>query len=286
MERDPRTRDEGDEEAREAREDEGPAPEAGGDAPAPDASPRQKALPRQRRLEVLSGSEEGDDREAEETEFPADAEPGIGEERQREAEDLARAKGLVREGRVEEAERVYQEIIRKKPRHVKARNNLGVLYDETGAHDRAVEQFEAALTQEPENVEVLTNLGSALASQGEFEEAEGILRRAMRLESENHEVRAALGILSFRRGLYAQSEAELRWVCERAPEHGPAHYYRGEALNRMGKVEEALEALKRASQLQPRNPKVFYTLGMLFDKKHLPDQAALMYRTARELTDR
>jgi Flp pilus assembly protein TadD len=97
------------------------------------------------------------------------------------------------------------------------------------------------------------------------------------------EVRASVGILHFRRGIYAAAEAELRWVCERDPEHGDAFFYRGEALNRLGRYDEAMAALEHATVIQPRNGKAYYTLGILYDRKHLPEEAALMYRKAREL---
>lgn len=253
---------------READEERSPSSEdaPGADEPerAPETAPEAGSA---------STSETGEDPEPSEATEPDDR-------------DLARARELVREGRVEEAIQRYQRIIERNPKHLKARHNLGVLYDETGAHDRAVDQLEAALAVEPENIGVLTNLGTALASEGHFEEAERILRRAQRIAPEDTEVRAALGILFYRRGLYVQAEAELRWVCEREREHGPAHYYRGEALNRLGRIDEALDSLERASRLQPGNSKAFYTMGILFDRKHLPDQAALMYRKARELARR
>jgi Flp pilus assembly protein TadD len=97
------------------------------------------------------------------------------------------------------------------------------------------------------------------------------------------EVRASLGILFFRRGVYAAAEVELGWVCEQDAEHGAAFFYRGEALNRLGRTEEAMAALERATVLQPTNAKAFYTLGILYDRQHLPEEAALMYRKAREL---
>jgi tetratricopeptide (TPR) repeat protein len=115
-------------------------------------------------------------------------------------------------------------------------------------------------------------------------EAEDILRQAYRLDPSNLEARANLGILLHRRGLYDEAELELGAVCAAAPEDGTAFFYRGEALNRLGRVDEAIEALERVIELLPGNHRAHYTLGVLFDKKDLPEKAALMYRRARELT--
>lgn len=204
-----------------------------------------------------------------------------------EAERLfAEARRMDREGRDEEAARQYRKVLALDPGHLRARNNLGVLLDRRGNHEAAIEHFRTALEREPDNPELLGNLGAALGGLGRYAQAERELRKAVRLEPNRIDVRANLGILHFRRGLYAQAEAELAWVCGEDPEHGPAHLYRGEALNRLGRADEALEVLERASHLEPRNPRIFHLMGILYDRKHLAEEAALMYRRARELGSR
>ncbi|GMR14310.1 MAG: hypothetical protein BMS9Abin29_2559 [Gemmatimonadota bacterium] len=113
--------------------------------------------------------------------------------------------------------------------------------------------------------------------------ADAALARAHRISPDDVASRAGMGILQFRRGLYDEAEATLRWVCDRREDHGPAHLHRGEALNRLGRIDDALAALERARRLDPDNPKVYQTLGMIHDKRSDPDHAALMYKRARNL---
>lgn len=196
------------------------------------------------------------------------------------------AKERAREGRRAEAEELYRELLQENPDSVRARNNLGILLDENGDHQGAVAELSIARQLNPRNGEVLGNLGAALGAMGRYVEAEEALRAAHRLDPSNHEIRANLGILYFRKGLYQQAEAELAAVCARDPDHGTALFYRGEALNRLGRVEEAIEVLSRAVELAPGNPRAYHTLGVLFDKKGLPERAGPMYRKSRELTTR
>ena len=100
-------------------------------------------------------------------------------------EQLGRAKELVRDGRIDEAIALYREILAQNPSNLKARNNLGVLYDELGSLDLALEQFEAAELIEPENVELRNNYGSILGAMGRYDEAADLLRCAQRLEADN-----------------------------------------------------------------------------------------------------
>jgi Tfp pilus assembly protein PilF len=198
------------------------------------------------------------------------------------ADRLDRAKELVENRRIDEASQLYRAILTDNPGSLGARIGLGALFEALGQHGLALEQFEAAVKLEPENVEVLNNLGSVLGALGRYEEGEGFLRRAARLAPDSADVRANLGILFFRKGLYAQAEGELRWACEQDQRHGNAFFYRGEALNRLGRFDDAMRALEQAIRLQPTNGKAFYTLGILYDRKHLPEEASIMYRKARE----
>jgi len=155
--------------------------------------------------------------------------------------------------------------------------------EERGAYDLSLERLVALQAEQPDSVVVLARMGSVLGSLGRFGEAEAALERAHRLSPDDVDIRAGMGIVEFKRGLYDQAEATLRWVCDRQADHGPAHLYRGEALHLLGRIDEALAALERASELDPDNPRVYQTLGMIYDKRRDPEQAARMYKRAAEL---
>jgi len=142
-----------------------------------------------------------------------------------------------------------------------------------------------ALTESPDNPVLLTALGSSLVDLGRFDDAEQELRRALRLDPTVTEARLELGVLYFRRGLYARADEELRVACTQDPENGHAHLCRGEVLNQLGRIDEALDTLQRAADLDPV-PRAYYLMGILYDRKHLQNEANAMYRRARELSDR
>ena len=69
------------------------------------------------------------------------------------------------------------------------------------------------------------------------------------------------------------------------PESESAHFYLGEACNRLGNIDMALAALERTLEIQPGNGRAWYTMGILFDRKREPEMAAEAYRKAREIMD-
>ncbi len=156
---------------------------------------------------------------------------------------LAAAFQKLREGRGREAADLYHDIVKPTETPLVAHVSRGKRHDEHGRHELAIGEFLAA-----EDVD-----------------------------------RVDEAILAFRKGLYAAAEAQLKAICKRNPSHGPAHFYRGEALHRLGRVDEALQTMERAIELQPRNWRAYHTLGMLFDRKDERERASEMYRQAREL---
>ena len=196
---------------------------------------------------------------------------------------LAAAFQKLREGRGREATDLYHDIVEPTETPLVAHINRGIRHDEHGRHELAIEEFLAAENVDGENVENLAHLATAYGALGRFGEADVVIDRAIRLDPMNVQVRVGEAILLFRKGLYAAAEAQLKEICKQNPSHGPAHFYRGEALNRLGRVDEALQTMERAIELQPRNWRAYHTLGILFDRKDERERASEMYRQAREL---
>jgi len=196
---------------------------------------------------------------------------------------LALAFRKFREGPGQEAADLYRDIETPSETPVEAAVGRGLRHDDLGHHEMAIEEFRAAEELDPENVETLAHLAGAYGAAGQFGEADVVIDRALRLDPSNDEARVGEAILLFRKGLYAQAEAQLSRICERNTSHGPAHFYRGEALNRLGNVEEALRAMERAVQIEPGNWRAYHTLGILYDRKDDRERASEMYRREREL---
>jgi tetratricopeptide (TPR) repeat protein len=177
----------------------------------------------------------------------------------------------------------WRDMVLRQPTSVTARRRLARALITHGEAPLAVEQLELARTQEPEDVGLIVELAQAQTALRRFDAAERELRRALKLQPEICDVHLSLGVISLRRGLYIQADQELKRATELDPSSGSAWYYRAEALNQLSRLDEALDLLMRAAQLQPEQPRSYYLMGILYDKKARPAEAGAMYRKAREV---
>jgi Flp pilus assembly protein TadD len=57
-------------------------------------------------------------------------------------------------------------------------------------------------------------------------------------------------------------------------------------LNRLDHLKDAFTAYERAVELEPRNPRALYGLGIVLDRLKRPEEATQMYRRSREAAGR
>ena len=126
-----------------------------------------------------------------------------------------------------------------------------------------------------------------LARLRRFDEAEDPLRTLRLVEPHAAEVKLASGMLRFRKGLYAEAERDLRVISFRDEVDDrvrrEAEFYLAESLNRLSRLEEAIELLHTSVKRFPQ-ARAFQLLGRLYDRNGSPEEANIMYRIAREMS--
>lgn len=133
---------------------------------------------------------------------------------------LQQAVALHQKGQLQEARRLYREVLALAPRQFDALHLLGVIARQQGDAAGAVELIEAAIAVNPAQANAHCNLGAALQDLGRGEAALASYDAALRLN----------------------------------PRYAMAWANRGNALRRLGRLHEAVESYERALALQPRYP--------------------------------
>jgi len=180
-----------------------------------------------------------------------------------ERKSLALAAEHQKEGRWEEAEQLYRELLRSNPTNVDAMRLLGNVTLQTGRIYQAERLFRKALSNAPDYVQAQIDLGSALKKQSRLEEAIDQFKQVVRLEPDNVLATYLLGsTLSIAAQTYEAVEAYQR-VLELAPKHTSAMLGLGHVLKTVGRQEEAIEAYRNCIREKPQNGEIYWSLANL-----------------------
>ena len=133
---------------------------------------------------------------------------------------LQQAVALHQKGRLQEAEKLYRQVLALAPRQFDALHLLGVIARQQGDAAQAVELIGQAIAVKPDQANAHCNLGAALQDLGRGEDALASYDESLRLH----------------------------------PRYAMAFANRGNALRKLGRAREAVDSYDRALALQPRYP--------------------------------
>ncbi|XP_074925306.1 protein O-mannosyl-transferase TMTC1 isoform X5 [Chelonoidis abingdonii] len=227
---------------------------------------------------------------------------------------------LAEQEQFKEAQEVYQAGIENCPESSDLHNNYGVFLVDTGAPERAVSHYQQAIWLSPNHYVAMVNLGRLYRSLGQNKQAEAWYKRALKV-SRKAEILSPLGALYYNTGRYKEAIQVYREATALQPSNKEIRLALAQVLAMMGQTKEAekmtnhivteeakclecyrllsaiyskqeryskaLEAIDKALQLKPKDPKViselFFTKGNQLREQNLLDKAFESYKVAVEL---
>ena len=144
---------------------------------------------------------------------------------------------------------------------------------------RAATYFREAVELDPEFAAAWARLSLTLNFTFEAPPAEAVeaAENAMRLAPTLPSAHVAAGVLQYMVRVEERdnelAEASLRRALQLQPGHPEALRWLGIVLRRQGRMEEAVELLARAADLDPRNPALQYDTGATYVRLRQPDDA-------------
>ncbi|MCW5643605.1 MAG: tetratricopeptide repeat protein [Rhodoferax sp.] len=182
-----------------------------------------------------------------------------------------------RQGRLDEAEALYRQLLPLLPDDANLIHYYGVLLHQRHRVDEAMVQVRRSIELDPKVASWHNNHGNMLLDQHKPAEAAQAYLRCVTLDPDNVEVRSNLGWLLCLGGRLEESEAVLREAIARAPAYCDAHANLAMVLANQGRIDEAVDAGTRATELKPENPRSRRLLGMLYAKHGRRDMAAKVF---------
>jgi Tfp pilus assembly protein PilF len=166
--------------------------------------------------------------------------------------NLARAhvnfgKGLVREGKFEEAENILRRAITLDPRDGNAYLNLAIVLEQQNHLEQALLYSDKALEAGNANPAKIHQVkGLAYSKQGNLHSAILEMEKALRFEPESATIHVNLGIVYARSGNRPKAEELFRKASSLDPDNGFALQNLGIVLEKQSKLSEAVKVLEYA----------------------------------------
>ena len=190
---------------------------------------------------------------------------------------------LVRRGQHAEAISLLRDLLRMQPENADAYNSLGVALVDRGEHEAAIMQFRRALKFKPDDANVHYNLGKAVRSQGNVEEGIRHYRRALTIQPDNAAAHNNLAVLLARQGELNEAIRHYGQALQSNPDYAEAHNNLGKAMRSQGNTADASSHYQEALRIKPDYPEAHYNLGDLLGSLGDREEAIKHYRRAIQL---
>jgi tetratricopeptide (TPR) repeat protein len=128
---------------------------------------------------------------------------------------------------------------------------LGVLLDEKGNSEAAIEQMRQVLAIDPEHADALNYIGYTYADQGiRLDEAESLVRKALDQDPENGYILDSMGWVYYKKEMFEKALAYLEKAARLVPDDPIILEHLGDVYVKVGRPGKALDAYKRALELK------------------------------------
>jgi tetratricopeptide (TPR) repeat protein len=181
---------------------------------------------------------------------------------------------LERARQPEDAVAVYDKMPASSPLRPNAEIQAGLALENLGRSEEAVKHLDRVIAERPADVDALSALGNIYRSRKQFAEAAAVYDKAITMLASpgraNWDLYYFRGIARERSNRWPEAEADLRKALELLPD--PLGRERALVLNYLGyslvdrhlKLDEALDMLRRAVELRPRDGYIIDSLGWAY----------------------
>ena len=190
---------------------------------------------------------------------------------------IQRARQLLEEGDVTQAQRIVLEVLNSCPDHPEGLFLGGKIELLGGRLERAAELLGRAVDIQPENVEAHLELAALHSRAHEYESALDALSLALYHDPNNATALLEIGDLHRLQGNLEGATEFFRKAIDRDPTLARAHVELGYVLLTLERFGEALEVLERAAELDPRSINGQNNLGYAYVRHEEYDRALALF---------
>ena len=209
-----------------------------------------------------------------------------------------------KEGKLQDAERLYRAILQSQPAHPDANHNLGVIAVSINKADAALPLFKTALEANPKIEQFWLSYIDALIKDNEIENAKKVFEQAKKQGVAGATLNTLKALLSsiketekigsvrpsqaqlislqehYQNGRYGDAEKSARLLCLQFPCDNFSWKILGAVLKQTGRASEAVFTGTKAVEITPDDTQAHYNLGNTLKELGRFDEAEASYRQA------
>ncbi len=184
--------------------------------------------------------------------------------------------GMALEGleKTDEAISAYERVTDVSSYYGSAIVHLSFLYQEKGDREKAIALMHQAIEKEPDEPGLYLFLGAIYEEMESYSNAIDALRKGLELEPDHVRLSFRLGVVYDKAGQKEACIAQMKTVIEIEPTHAEALNYLGYTYAELDtNLDEAEDLVKRAMTLKPNDGYITDSMGWIYFKKGLFQEA-------------
>ncbi|MEO5333454.1 MAG: tetratricopeptide repeat protein [Magnetococcus sp. YQC-5] len=196
---------------------------------------------------------------------------------------IQQALQLHQSGQLQEAEKLYRQLLQQQPNNQDALNLLGFLFHQSGKRELAVEYINKAIAMDPGQPLFYNNLGIVIQNQGKHQEAIACYQKALAINPAYHAAYSNMGTVMQAQGKFDEAMACHQKALELEPDFFEAYANIGNVLCDQGKLDESLVWYDKALAIQPKYINALHNIGYVLQKMGKLDEAIRVLQRALEI---
>ena len=199
------------------------------------------------------------------------------------ADLFRRAFSAFQQGRLEEAERAFRQLLRKEPRHLAALNLLAMVLTALRRYAEAERCLRSALSIDATSDATFYNYGIVLKALGRPQEAAERFSQAIALNSGNTESWNNRGTVFNEMGDADAALADFDRAIALNPKYPAAIFNKSKSLTKLRRYDEALAACDLALALKPDMAEAWFGRGFVLHQLRRHEEAVASYARASQI---
>ena len=184
---------------------------------------------------------------------------------------------------LEEAQDLYNQILKIDPHQAGVRNNLGGIFKQLGEFQKAKECFKKTIEINPNYFLAHSNLGSIFQELGEFQKAIECYEKTIEIEPNHAQTHCNLGVIFQDLNEYHKAQSCYEKAIEINPNYSQAHNNLGSIFQKFEKHQKAIECYEKAIKADLNYEDAHSNLGGLFHELGENQKAINCYGKAIQL---